>query len=176
MGQTHYVGLAGQLALLSEFALRGYNTAIPAPDEGDDAVVYNSATGAMWRLQVKTSMPYRQKKSNSYQFGVQDSQITTPVTPDRWFAFMLHRGTVFHPVLIDRCTLHSYVSARQLGTVAGASRNISFTLHDDHRVTAGAAGSRINLSSHFRDFSCWPPLIQTARPMASGATPYTPRW
>ena len=39
MARENYVGRAGQLAVMSEFLLRGYNVAIPEVDEGDDVLV-----------------------------------------------------------------------------------------------------------------------------------------
>lgn len=37
-----YVGRAGQMAVMSEFLVRGYNVAIPEVDVGDDIFVSHS--------------------------------------------------------------------------------------------------------------------------------------
>ena len=63
MPGTHYVGKAGQLAVMAELALRGYNVAIPEMDIGDDVFVLNDATGALSRVQVKTANGTKQERS-----------------------------------------------------------------------------------------------------------------
>jgi hypothetical protein len=62
MGASHYIGKAGHLAVMSELTLRGYNVAMPEIDKGDDVFAVKDATGAMWRLQVKTSQGTRSEK------------------------------------------------------------------------------------------------------------------
>lgn len=56
MAHENYVGRAGQLAVMSEFLLRGYNVAIPEVDEGDDVLVVNDRADRLWRVQVKTAI------------------------------------------------------------------------------------------------------------------------
>jgi hypothetical protein len=41
---------------MGELTLRGYNAAMPEIDKGDVVFIVRDDTGAMWRLQVKTSM------------------------------------------------------------------------------------------------------------------------
>jgi hypothetical protein len=47
MARENYVGRAGQLAVMAEFLLRGYNVAIPEVDEGDDIFVAALAAYAL---------------------------------------------------------------------------------------------------------------------------------
>lgn len=56
MPGTLYIGKAGHLAVMGELTLRGYNAAMPEIDKGDVVFIVRDDTGAMWRLQVKTSM------------------------------------------------------------------------------------------------------------------------
>jgi hypothetical protein len=46
--RSHY-GMAGHLAAMSEFVLRGYNVAIPMVDVGDDVFVVDDRDGALRR-------------------------------------------------------------------------------------------------------------------------------
>ena len=39
MARSAYVGKAGQLAVMAEYLMRGYNVAMPEVDEGDDVFV-----------------------------------------------------------------------------------------------------------------------------------------
>lgn len=80
MVATHYIGKAGHLALMGELCLRGYNVAMPEIDKGDDVFVVNDTSGAMWRLQVKTSAGAKQKKSWRYGFRLRENQIPYPST------------------------------------------------------------------------------------------------
>jgi len=63
MPSRQHIGAAGELALMSEFAYRGYKVSIPEIDQGDDAWVMNHQNGHAWRFQVKTSQPKEQRKS-----------------------------------------------------------------------------------------------------------------
>jgi hypothetical protein len=47
--------MAGHLAAMSEFVLRGYNVAVPMVDVGDDVFVVDDRDGALRRIQVKSA-------------------------------------------------------------------------------------------------------------------------
>lgn len=49
--------MAGHLAAMSEFLLRGYNVAIPYVDRGDDILTIEDSDSLIRRIQVKTSKP-----------------------------------------------------------------------------------------------------------------------
>ncbi|MEZ4450696.1 MAG: hypothetical protein R3B09_14540 [Nannocystaceae bacterium] len=51
-----HFGMAGHLAAMSEFLLRGYNTALPVVDRGDDLLTIEDDEGDVRRVQVKTRM------------------------------------------------------------------------------------------------------------------------
>ena len=140
---------------MSEFSLRGYNVAIPQIDEGDDVFVVNNTSGAMWRIQVKTARPRSQKKSSSYQFHVKASSISTPLTPDLHFTFLLRHQDRWRFLVIDRAVLHNYVVSQNLGTATKAGyRMFTVVLHNDGRAIC----SGHNLSHHLENWATWPPL------------------
>ena len=48
-----YIGRAGQLAVMSEFLLRGWNAALPEVDVGDDVFVVKDKGGDLFRIQAR---------------------------------------------------------------------------------------------------------------------------
>lgn len=50
-----YLGKAGQLVVMSNFLLRGWNVATPEVDVGDDIFVVEDKKGIFYRVQVKTA-------------------------------------------------------------------------------------------------------------------------
>ena len=52
--QNLYFGKSGQLAVMAEFLIRGYNVAVPEVDVGEDIFVVRDKDGELSRIQVKT--------------------------------------------------------------------------------------------------------------------------
>lgn len=109
--KTQYVGKAGHLAVMGEFALRGYNVAMPEIDHGDDVFVTLPDDGRLWRIQVKTATPTANRavnpRSERFQCIVKESFLTDqnnnpPVLivfalrtrrgPERWVFVVLGRS------------------------------------------------------------------------------------
>ena len=154
MPGTQYTGKAGHLAVMGEFCLRGYNAAMPEIDKGDDVFVVNDLTGAMWRLQVKTSLGTQQTTSRRYQFRIRNTAINVAQTPELHFAFVLRKEHVWHFLLMDRPVLRTYVRNNNLGTAAGEYRQLTFVFHQDGRLMC----SGIDLANHLEDWATWPRL------------------
>jgi len=152
MPTSHYIGKAGHLALMGELCLRGYNVAMPEIDKGDDVFAVNDASGAMWRLQVKTSLGTQQKKSRRYGFRVKESQIQQAQTPELHFFFVMRKGGRWRFLIMDRAVLRNYVNNQSLGTANGAYRQFNFVLHEDGRCVC----SGIDLKNHISDWATWP--------------------
>ena len=101
-----YTGRAGHLAVMAELLLRGWNTAIPEVDVGDDIFVVRDSDGNLRRVQVKTAKAKRVKSGYSAVLNLSLSQLRTPITPEvtyalavrleeRWDAFVvIDRGSV----------------------------------------------------------------------------------
>ena len=118
MPGSSYVGKAGHLAVMGELALRGYNVAMPEMDIGDDLFVVNDATGAMWRIQVKTSVARVGVNVISGQFRVRQNAITLPLNPDLHFVFAMRVNAGWRYLVMSRQVLANYVQANNLGTQA----------------------------------------------------------
>jgi hypothetical protein len=154
MAGTQYTGKAGHLATMGEFCLRGYNASMPEIDKGDDVFVVNDGTGAMWRLQVKTSLGHRQRISTRYQFRVKEASIQNSQMPELHFVFVMRKHEVWAFLMMDRSVLRNYVRNNNAGTLAGDYRQISITVHDDGRVMC----SGVDLRNHIGDWNAWPGL------------------
>ncbi len=154
MPGTQYTGKAGHLAVMGEFCLLGYNAAMPEIDKGDDVFVVNDTTGAMWRLQVKTSLGRAQATSRAYQFRVRETAIQNAQTPELHFVFVMRKERVWHFLLMDRPVLRTYVRNNHLGTSAGDYRQFNMVLHDDGRLIC----SGVDLQNHLEDWATWPRL------------------
>lgn len=152
-GKSH-IGKAGHLAVMSELALRGYNVAMPEIDIGDDIFVVNDSSGAMWRIQVKTSSETKQKNSSRYQFRTRLSSITTPQTPDLHFVFVMRHQDRWRYAVVDRSVLNNYVAANNLGSQHNGFLQIAMTLSNAGQLTA----SGITLTHHLENWATWPPL------------------
>jgi hypothetical protein len=70
-----YLGKAGQLYVMSEFLIRGWNVAMPEVDTGDDIFVVEYDKDSFYRIQVKTASIVERQQSSSAQFSVSLSQF-----------------------------------------------------------------------------------------------------
>lgn len=84
---------------MAELLLRGWNTAIPEVDVGDDIFVVHDRNGDLHRVQVKTAVAKRHKYGYSAQFNLSLSQLQMPLDDmtyifairlqDDWKAFVV---------------------------------------------------------------------------------------
>ncbi|MCI0456091.1 MAG: hypothetical protein L0Z62_03810 [Gemmataceae bacterium] len=93
MADESRVGRAGQLAVMSELLLHGYNVAVPEVDVGDDVWVVRDDTSRMWRVQVKTATGKQTGYGYSGGFAIPLKQLTTPTVPPLIYVLAL-RETV----------------------------------------------------------------------------------
>src|SRR5581483_6996935 len=92
MARESYVGRAGQLAVMSEFLLRGYNVAIPEVDEGDDVLVVRGRGVKLWRVQVKTAIGVPRNYGFSGQFQVPLPHLLAVHPSPLFYVFALRGG------------------------------------------------------------------------------------
>ena len=147
------VGLAGQAAVMSEFALRGYNVAIPEIDKGDDVFVVRHDTGKMWRMQVKTSRPSQRKANVYYSFRVKESAIHAPTAVADFFIFVMRQNNRWRFCIIATSVLSNYVAGHAMGTKYQDSRNFNF-IFNPAANTFTCSGE--NLTHHFEHWAVWP--------------------
>ena len=140
---------------MAELALRGYNIATPEIDTGDDVFTVNDVTGAMWRLQVKTSNGRFRARTEQFSFRIRETAIQNPQTPELYFIFVLRReiGT-WSFVVIERPVLRNYAH-NGLGTLHNGYRNINMSFQ---RATQRLNGAQHDLTHHMNDWGTWPIL------------------
>src|SRR5690349_2763581 len=86
------VGRAGQLAVMSELLLRGYNVAIPEIDVGEDVWVVQDSRAHVWPVQVKTGTGKRKGYGYSGGFAIPLRQLRTPRFPLLIYVLALRAG------------------------------------------------------------------------------------
>lgn len=82
-----YTGRAGHLAVMAELLLRGWNTAIPEVDVGDDIFAVRDSDGNMHRVQVKTATAKPRGYGYSAEFNLPLSQLRTQIRPEVTYIF-----------------------------------------------------------------------------------------
>jgi len=142
---------------MGEFALRGYNVALPEVDKGDDIFVVNDATGSLWRVQVKTSCEKRQKKSSRYGFRTRKASVTTIPVPDIAFVFVMRHKEIWRFCVIARAQLETYRAAGHLTESRDPKTGIDFlqaslVLHDDGKALL----AKQDVAKHMEDWTAWP--------------------
>ncbi|MFG6892090.1 hypothetical protein ACGYTX_08375 [Burkholderia pseudomallei] len=159
MPTTHYVGKAGHLAVTGELCLRGYNVAMPEIDKGDDIFVVRDDSGAMWRLQVKTSLGSKPSARRwRYQFRIRNSAIQNSQTPELHFVFVMRKGRrTWRYLIMDRAVLRNYVNSQSVGSEGPEYTQLWITLGDEDGRTI-ATCSKVDLSHHLEDWNTWPEL------------------
>lgn len=154
---THYLGMGGQLAVMAELAARGYNVAIPQIDVGDDVFVVNDATGAMWRIQVKTATATESRRGFRAQFRIRANQVERAVSPELHYAFVIRFKSRWRFVVISRDVLHNYVR-QGMGTRSNDHIQLYFSYSKDANGVESIVCSGQNLLHHRNDWARWTPL------------------
>jgi hypothetical protein len=113
-GKRSHFGMAGQLAAMSEFLLRGYNVAVPAVDVGDDIFVVDDREGLLSLVQVKSSdgrqIEARDEQGRLFkktvQYNLSRRQLATGKRSQLFFMFLVRWQHYWRFVLIARTELH----------------------------------------------------------------------
>ncbi len=129
-----YVGRAGQLAVMAEFLLRGWNVALPEVDLGDDVFVVKDEGGDLFRIQVKTATARPYGRGYSAQFTVGLAQLTTPRTPDLTYIFVVRHDGQWGPyVIIGRDMLSAEHERYHIGSESHGKLLVRF-LYESEQV------------------------------------------
>jgi hypothetical protein len=151
MAKENFVGRAGQLAVMAEFLLRGYNVAIPEVDVGDDVLVVSDPVEQLWRVQVKTALAVGRSYGYSGRYQVPLVQLQTPGPVPLYYAFVLRREAVWDFVILPREFLQEEHQAFEVGS----STQESLVLHLAFR-TAGVTCSGRDWQAYRNNWSAWP--------------------
>jgi len=152
MPGSNYVGKAGQLAVMAEFLLRGYNVAMPEVDIGDDIFVVEDRGGRLWRIQVKTAVGKRREYGYSGQFVVALTQLRTPKTPDLHYVFALRKADQWEFLPIPRDVLMRENRDQGVGSLTGGNVILTLRFHEEEVLCAGRDFQRFR-----NNWRAWPP-------------------
>ncbi|HET9212987.1 MAG TPA: hypothetical protein VFR03_21450 [Thermoanaerobaculia bacterium] len=150
--QNLYVGRAGQMAVMAEFLLRGWNVALPEVDVGEDMLVVEDETGDLWRIQVKTANAKPLQTGYSALFNISLGQLLGERTPDLVYVFAIRSSEGWGPFVV--------VSRRQLA-LEHMSHGIGSISRDDLILRFSVQDSDLRCSDrdflpYRNDWSRWP--------------------
>jgi len=118
------LGKAGQLAVMSELLMQGWNVAIPEVDVGDDIFVVKDDDGTLRRVQVKARTGTRTKRGFSATFDIPRRQIQPDM--DMYFVLLARvEGKWSDLVIISSAELRDHLDLR---TKENKSKNVGITL------------------------------------------------
>lgn len=152
-----FFGRAGEMAVMAELLLRGWNVAVPEIDIGDDVFVVRDSNGEFKRVQVKSANSKQQNKSIIFQISISSKRLTTPVTPELTLVFPVRskedeRWKFF--CVINRSTLNTLFVNDNVGNKnSKGDVNFRFKYETDiKKLTIGTA----DLSKHINDWASFP--------------------
>ena len=148
-----YVGRAGQMVVMAEFLIRGWNVAVPEVDVGDDMLVLQDKTGDLSRVQVKTASATKLKKGYSARYSVRLSQLIQPTVPDLTYIFVTRLDSRWESFLvIPREALYEQYNTQQIGSLNKAGHVLFYFRYLDHTVTCPGQ----DLSKYLNHWKPWP--------------------
>jgi hypothetical protein len=149
-----YVGRAGQLAVMAEFLLRGWNVALPEVDVGDDVFVVKDEGGDLSRIQVKTANSRRFGIGYAATFAVGLPQLKTPRVPDLFYVFVVRHASAWGPyVIFPRDPLLQEHVLHRVGSVS-SGKLVLRLVYENEQVRCG----KRDLSAYRNNWSKWPAL------------------
>jgi len=153
-GRNIYIGKAGQMAVMSEFLIRGYNAAIPEVDIGDDLFVVRDSDGALSRIQVKANAMVGRDGAGWATFTLAYKQLITPISPPLYFIFAIRRAGIWADfVVIKRDDLERLRAAIGMAPKI-RTFTLRFKLEDDDLLWKGRS-----LQAFRNNWDAWPRIV-----------------
>lgn len=95
-----FLGRAGQAHVKSEFLCRGWNTAVPDVDIGDDMFVVETYDANFRRIQVKTASAQSTNSGYSARFKVPLNQLDAAFGIELYYVFVIRFKNKWQPSII----------------------------------------------------------------------------
>jgi hypothetical protein len=153
--QSLYTGKSGQMAVMAEFLIRGYNVAVPEVDVGEDIFVVKDKEGELSRIQVKTATAKELKNGGfSATFNLQLEQLETPHTPEMNYVLVVRwqaRWAEF--IVIGRREMYDLHLTRGVGSVQGGQVVFALSFSNEDVRCKGNS-----LHAYRNCWSRWPPI------------------
>ena len=149
-----YVGKAGQLYVMSEFLMRGWNVAMPEVDTGDDIFVVEDENDTFYRVQVKTAQAVVRLNSYSAQFSVPLRQLKE-YEPAVYFIFAIRRNNIWSDMLlISQNQLYDLFKDHNVGSIVRENLILYFSV-EKNKVTC----KKQDFTSFVNNFSDFPIVV-----------------
>jgi hypothetical protein len=146
-----YLGKAGQLYVMSEFLVRGWNVAMPEVDTGDDIFVVEDENETFYRVQVKTANSVERKNGYSVQFNMALSQLEE-YEPTIYYVFLIRNKEEWSKILlIPQKKLYESFHNSSMGSVYEKSLTLYFSIKDD-KITC----SNLDFTEYINNFNDFP--------------------
>lgn len=153
---NNYVGKAGQLFVMSEFLMLGWNVAIPEVDRGDDIFAVKDEQGELWRVQVKTARAQPSRNGYTAQFNIPYQQLVQPLDVEIHFVFLIRNQQAWSDTLIVR---RDDLAIELIDTLEKQNRRSdSITMRLNVRDTGVFYGSS-ELTQYRNLTNCFPQII-----------------
>ena len=146
-----YVGKAGQLYVMSEFLMRGWNVAMPEVDSGDDIFVVEDENDTFYRVQVKTAQAVERKKGYGVQFSLPIRQLEEYDAAIYYVFLVRHNNHWAEIILIPQRELYNYFHKQPFGSVYGQNLTLYFSIQDK-KVTC----SKLDFTAYLNNFDDFP--------------------
>jgi hypothetical protein len=158
MPNTHYVGKAGQFAVMAELAFRGYNVAIPEIDVGDDVFVLNDQNVQLTRIQVKTSTGRKQPRDGSYrcQFLIKLAHVHAAAMYAVHYVLAGRCGKRWRFLVLDRAVLSELISSGWGTQATRGTHMLSVVFIDSDQARTSTRDDATDLSRHLGNWRAWP--------------------
>ncbi|MBD3750394.1 MAG: hypothetical protein IE931_12955 [Sphingobacteriales bacterium] len=151
---NQYLGKAGQLNVMSEFLMLGWNVAIPEVDIGDDILVVQDDNGTLRRVQVKTSTSTVRKESFSGQFSVSVKNLRNVSNILVHYIFLIrHNDEWSKPVIIRQDYLLDQFENNAVGSEAKGNITFYFSYTNGRVECSGQ-----DFTKYVKDFTDFPKI------------------
>ena len=164
MAASHYVGKAGQCAVMAELALRGYNVAIPEVDVGDDIFVLNDATGRLFRIQVKTATgkrlvkPVKDRRPYRCQFSLRRAHLKNSSKSGSYYVLAARCGGAWRFLIFKTYILYRRISAGFGTRMPGGRHMVTVIFFERRKAKSSTLSNAIDLSQYAGSWDTGPLL------------------
>ena len=177
MSMTSCFGMAGHLAAMSEFLLRGYNVAIPYVDRGDDILTIEDSDSLIRRIQVKTSSVALRGTTLHLKYKLKTLQLRTPDRETQLFyMFMWRDGDRWRWILLSRGQLNELREAESRGRPRESSTELTLEILLEDSLTSSPVLWGSSLAPYYNRWSADSPVLpRTLMDETRAEDPPTPR-
>jgi hypothetical protein len=159
MTSSHYIGKAGQIAVMAELAWRGYNVSIPEIDVGDDVFALNDSNAKLFRIQVKTATGIKLTRTDAYRckFRINRDHLNSRNSGTHYVLVGRHGGN-WRFLIFKRFVLARLLKAG-LGTkMKKGWHMVTVIFSGRHKAHSSTKKTAFDLSKHAWRWSLWPKL------------------